>query len=127
MRTTIAILYLLFMVQKSSGQVFAFIQQEAGSNNNGQVTAWKYTVANKVFGELLRARGDFRMQAPTLVMNKRERYVAWMDPDQVQIGLEEKAYDICATFGKDSLNALAALLAHELTHYYEKHDWSRHF
>jgi tetratricopeptide (TPR) repeat protein len=29
--------------------------------------------------------------------------------------------------GADSLNAMAALLAHEITHYYENHDWSRNF
>lgn len=45
-----------------------------------------------------------------------------MDPDKIQIGLEEKAYDICISFGADSLNALAALLGHELVHYFEKHD-----
>lgn len=108
-------------------QVFAFIQNTSGLNHGMPVTGYKYEVANRVFTALLKARGDYRLQTPTLVMNTRERYVAWMDPDNIQIGLEEKAYDVCVAFGKDSLIALAALLSHELTHYYEKHDWSRHF
>lgn len=127
MRVSLAFLALIVSLQVAQAQVFAFVQSKEGSNSTESVVNYKYTVANKVFGELLRARGDFRLQAPTLVMNKRERYVAWMDPEQVQIGLEEKAYNICISFGRDSLNALAALLAHEVTHYYEKHDWNRHF
>ena len=62
-----------------------------------------------------------------LVLNKKDGYIASFNPDKIQVVLDEKAYDICVSFGKDSLNALAALLAHELIHYYEKHDWSRHF
>ncbi len=36
-------------------------------------------------------------------------------------------YDVCTQFGADSLSAIATILAHELTHYYENHDWSRNF
>ncbi|MBL7825874.1 MAG: hypothetical protein JNJ57_04530 [Saprospiraceae bacterium] len=109
------------------GQVFAFIQGDDQTGSDEKVKGYKYQVTNQVFSALLKARGDYRLQAPELVMSKKQRYVAWMNPDLVQIGLEEKAYDICVSFGKDSLNALAALLSHELTHYYEKHDWNRHF
>ena len=126
-QTAIVITLVLGALLPLQAQVFAFIQNTNGLNNGTPVTGYKYEVANRVFTALLKARGDFRLQAPALVMNTRERYVAWMDPDNIQIGLEEKAYNICMSFGKDSLNALAALLSHELTHYYEKHDWSRHF
>jgi tetratricopeptide (TPR) repeat protein len=108
-------------------QTFAFLLNSKGKIALKPGAAYKYEVAKTVFDELLHARGDLRQQAPELTMNDGERFVAWMDPVRVQIGIEEKAYDICAGFGPDSLNALAALLAHELTHYYEKHDWSRNF
>ncbi len=107
--------------------VFAYVQNTRGKIAVKPASAYKYEIANTVFKQLLRTRGDLRQQAPVLTMNDGERYVAWMDPVNVQIGIEEKAYDVCTRFGADSLNALAALLAHELTHYYEKHDWSRNF
>jgi hypothetical protein len=108
-------------------QVFAFVQNQTGKAALRPTSTYKYDLARAVFDDLLRARGDLRQQAPAFIMNDGERYVAWMDPQNVHIGLEEKAYDVCVRFGPDSLNALAALLAHELTHYYEKHDWSRNF
>lgn len=108
-------------------QEFAFVPGFSGSESPDRLGGYKKAVAQKVFETLLHARGDYRLQPPTLVLSKRMRNMAAFNPDQVEIILEEKAYDVCASFGKDSLNALAALLAHELTHYYEKHDWSRHF
>lgn len=118
---------LLAVSFQTTAQEFAFAPNAGGGEFLERVGGYKLSVAQKVFDALLNARGDFRMQKPTLVMNQKEGDVACFVPDKVQIILDEKAYDVCATFGKDSLNALAALLAHELIHYYEKHDWSRHF
>jgi len=87
----------------------------------------KYQVTHKVLMNLIKAKGDRRMPIPTLRISNSERYVAYAKPKDAIICLEEKAYDICTGFGKDSLNAIAALLAHELTHYYEKHNWTSHF
>jgi tetratricopeptide (TPR) repeat protein len=107
--------------------VFAFVQNKSGKVGLGAATTYKYDVTNAVFQTLLRTRGDIHQVPPALVMNNGEQYIAWMNPTGVQIGLEERAYDVCAALGADSLNALAVLLAHELTHYYEKHDWNRNF
>jgi hypothetical protein len=126
-RSLFLLFALLATANIAAAQAFAFVQNTQATGTETPVPAYKLQVASRVFEQLLQARGDLRQQVPGLTMNRRQRYVAWMDPDQVQIGLEEKAYDICASFGKDSLHALATLLAHELTHYYEKHDWSRHF
>ncbi|PSJ72272.1 hypothetical protein C7N43_35065 [Sphingobacteriales bacterium UPWRP_1] len=35
--------------------------------------------------------------------------------------MSERAYDICVGMGKDSLNALAVILSHELAHHYKGH------
>lgn len=107
--------------------IFAYVQNRNGKQPGAGVPEYKVAVVQWVYRKLLDARGDFRMPAPELVMNDGRLYVAWMNPKKEQVGLEEKAYDICTTFGADSLNALAALLAHELIHYYEKHNWTRHF
>ena len=89
--------------------------------------SYQYKVAKQVFDQLISAKGDKRLQVPEFVMSKKERYVAWMNGKKAQIGLEEKAYEICVSYGKDSLNAMAALLGHEIIHYYEKHNWGSEF
>lgn len=107
--------------------VFAYVRNSQGQAARGNVAGYKYEVAAGIFNRLVQARGDFRQPAPDFVMNDGRRNMAWMNPKKRQIGLEEAAYDLCTTFGPDSLNALAALLAHEVIHYYEKHDWTRQF
>lgn len=87
----------------------------------------KYRIAKKVYERLVQAKGDFRYPIPNFVMSRDERMVAWMNYGAVQIGLEEKAYDVCAAFGPLQDAAIATLLGHELTHYYEKHAWRRGF
>lgn len=118
-----------FLPALCEAQVYAFAPGLAGggSDDGAKVSTHKINTAQRVFDALLRARADFRMQPPTLMLSKKEGHIACFLPDKLQVVLDEKAYDLCATFGKDSLNALAALLSHELIHYYEKHDWSRHF
>lgn len=39
------------------------------------------------------------------------------------IEIDEKLINICFSMGKDSLNALAIILSHELAHYYNDHEW----
>lgn len=88
---------------------------------------YKYQVAKKVFDKLVRAKGDKRLRSPDFTMGTKKRYVAWMNGKKGQIGIEEAAYDICVQYGEDSLNAIAALLGHEIIHYYEKHSWGNEF
>lgn len=87
----------------------------------------RYVVAKRVFDDLVEAKGVKNMSVPQFRLVQSERNVAWSKLQETEIGLEEKAYDICRSFGKDSLNALAAILSHELTHYYEKHGWTELF
>ena len=88
---------------------------------------YQYDVAKRVMDDLIEAKGVKNMAIPMLKMTNATRRVAYAKPSKAIIGLEKKAYEICTSFGKDSLNALAALLAHELTHYYEKHEWKDQF
>lgn len=43
------------------------------------------------------------------------------------IQIDEAFYKICQTFGKDSLNALAIVLSHELTHHFNDHTFCRDY
>lgn len=111
----------------SQAGIFAFANKASAGSKRGAVSNYKFETASMVFDSLVAGLGDSRLLEPSLVMNSKTQYVAWSWPERAEICLEERAYDICATFGADSLNALAALLSHELVHYYEKHDWTRHF
>jgi tetratricopeptide (TPR) repeat protein len=90
---------------------------------------YKYQTTQRVFNDLLKGWSDNQMQTPQLVMNKGRQFIAWMDPTERTIGVEERAYDVCTQFGKDSLHALAALLAHEIIHYYyyDQSEWAQQF
>jgi len=46
---------------------------------------------------------------------------------QSMIKVDEAFYKICQTFGKDSLNVLAIVLSHELTHYFNDHTFCRDY
>ncbi len=89
--------------------------------------SYKYEVTKAVFDQLVEASGNSNMIRPRLEISPVPRMIAAANGDEAVILLEEKAYDICASFGADSLNALATLLGHELIHYYEKHNWEDHF
>lgn len=92
------------------------------------IPAYKLNTVRAVFSQLKNAKGDFRSRRPTLKFVKDSGggpAVAY--PKSGLILIEEKLYDICTGFGKDSLNALAHILGHELVHCYEKHTWEDYF
>ncbi len=125
-------LFLLLMIAgnvlSAQDSLFAYGRSRLSSRfAPKKLSNYKFKVSKQLYKELIQARGDSRMDVPEFVMNTGKQYIAWMNPIKKEIGLEEKAYDLCTQLGADSLNAMAALIAHEITHYYEKHDWSRHF
>lgn len=86
-----------------------------------------YAKALEVYERLVKARGDYRLPPPTFTMRKMRSNLAFMDYQRMEITLEEDAYKVCQSFGKDADAAVAFLLGHELTHWYEKHAWRRDF
>jgi hypothetical protein len=79
-----------------------------------------------VYQNLLAAYADAR-PAPDLVLipkTTRQGAIAQYIPGlKPTIKIDDKLVDICSSLGKDSLNALALLLSHELAHYYQNHSW----
>lgn len=92
-----------------------------------KIDSVQYRKVLNIYNKLVQARGDFRFPVPSFNLISEERRVAGIDYDQLNIVLEEKALGVCNTFGTESDAAIAFLLAHELTHYYEKHAWRRSF
>lgn len=79
-----------------------------------------YDRVEKIYNDLVNTRGDFRYPVPTLFLKDQEGFAAYIDYNHNHIVLEKKAFDTCLPYGDA---AIAFLLGHELTHYYEKHAW----
>lgn len=112
---------------QGQANIFAYGKSVGAKYLPKEVGGYKYEVAKTVYDQLIQTQANLSQQAPDFIMNDGTGLIAWMDPYKLEIGIEEKAYDVCASFGPDSLNALATLLAHEIIHHYEKHDWVRQF
>lgn len=70
-----------------------------------------------------RAVGDFRKELPRLIVIDREKRVAAYRSGDNSLVIEKKAAQVCLNMGKDGDAALAFILGHELTHFYQNHDW----
>ena len=76
-----------------------------------------------VFNQLVSVYGSAKPQ-PKLEFVKEKLPIqpARYSPSPIpKIEIDVALYKICQTFDKDSLNALAVVLSHELTHYYNDH------
>lgn len=83
-----------------------------------------YQTIDKVYKKICKAAGDYRAELPQLVVMERVLRVASYRSYDNKLIVEKKAFDICQSLGKDKLeSALAFLIGHELTHFYQKHDW----
>jgi len=88
---------------------------------HGQI---KWTSVENVYKNLIVAIGDGSKIAPPIALSRTESRVAYYSPSRQTVYVEEKFLAVCATFGPDSLNALAFILGHELAHFYRNHGWA---
>lgn len=90
-------------------------QVQAGHKN------YKLRTVEKVLSNLYRAASVPQIHKPKIALVKGSSIGAVYVPGQNLIRIEEKLYDICVEFNKDSLNALAFVISHELSHAIQKH------
>jgi tetratricopeptide (TPR) repeat protein len=103
----------------------SFLPGEKGNlSRMSAVDQEKWTKAKKIYDRLIQEKGDYRFTVPKLMLRNEKSCVAEIDYKNNEIILEEKAYDVCDKLGEDFI---AFLLAHELTHYFEKHAWKNEF
>lgn len=77
-----------------------------------------------VFDQLVTAYGSARTQPELIVFQSSDRQIlpAKYEPSpKPKIQVDASLVSIFRVFGKDSLNALAVVLSHELAHYYSDH------
>lgn len=75
--------------------------------------------AERVLDKLYATAGNRRVTKPALRLTAENRKVAAYNPSKNTIFLDEKAYQICRAFGRDSLAALAFVIGHELAHAFQ--------
>ncbi len=76
-------------------------------------------VAQSVLDRLYAANGNYTFKKPKIVLSTENKKVAAFSPWKNTITLDQKMYDICRGFGRDSLAALAYIIGHELVHAYQ--------
>lgn len=77
-----------------------------------------------IFHQLTEAVGDQSRNLPTLKIRPGKSKVAAYSSEKNTIFIDQVALDICRQFGEQEASAIAFLIAHELTHFYQKHDWT---
>ncbi|GAB3515452.1 hypothetical protein [Emticicia fontis] len=87
---------------------------------------YKAGIVDKVFNDLNNTFGEYRGKLKVELVkdrNPKEPLIALYRPQDNKILISEELYDLCRTLKADSLNALAVILGHELSHHYLKHTW----
>jgi len=100
--------------------VISFVYSQSGHATNNLLNE---SNINRVFFKLTQAVGDNSRALPKIVIRPNKRFGASYRRSENTIFIDQAAIDICETFGVDAESALAFLMGHELTHYYQKHDW----
>ncbi|NBC08824.1 MAG: hypothetical protein GVY26_16660 [Bacteroidetes bacterium] len=118
----------LLLAQRNS-PIFSYVSKPSSLEEDMKaLTGDKYETARAIYEALVKARGDRRYPAPPFLMTKDVAHGAYLAAEASSIVLEEKAYDICMSFGgEEGVAAVASLLGHELIHFYEKHQWRTSF
>ena len=89
---------------------------------------YKHETVQRIFNDLKAAKGIFPHEEPKLVFepvfsSDVDFVFAYIDYAKSEIHLEEFVYDVCVhELGKDSLNGIAFMLGHELSHFLNRHD-----
>lgn len=89
-------------------------------------TPFDYKYAQDVFNKLIRTINQSSPAKPLLEVVPDPNMLA-VTSGNGRITVGYKLVDKCRSFGKDSSNAIAHVLSHELTHYYQNHFWSEQF
>ncbi len=77
--------------------------------------------AETILKNLYKQFGDTRIELPHIEIVNSEDFVAAYYPGSNKIQIEEKAMQICASFGSDKEAAIAFIIGHELAHAFQDH------
>ena len=80
-----------------------------------------------VFNQLVAAYGNTKSAPMLEFMNVTQKPTTPAFYKDKKIKVDLKFYQLCQTFGNDSLNALSIVISHELAHYYYDHNFCTDF
>lgn len=90
----------------------------------------KAELSEKIFKKICKTVKDTR-KAPTFnfIYNYRGKpyYNAYYSPSNNTINFGEGIFDLATKSGKDSLDVVATVMAHEIAHFYKDHGWAHAF
>ncbi len=90
------------------------------------IPAWSNNYCRDVFNRLVNSVSTVYGTRPTLTIVESNTLVAeTYNTGEVKVG--STLIELCRRFGKDSTNAIAHVLSHELAHYYQNHAWISNF
>lgn len=79
-----------------------------------------HIIAQNVLDNLYATSSDYRFSKPALAFTSAKQDVAYFLPSKNTLVVEEEAFKVCSKLGKDSINALAFIIGHELAHLYQE-------
>ena len=86
----------------------------------GNISAWSQDYCRDVFTRLVNSVSNVYSAKPTLTIVPSDYLVAeTYSTGEIKVG--SRLVDLCRRFGKDSTNAMAHILSHELAHFYQNH------
>ncbi len=77
-------------------------------------------IVELVLDRLYHNVGNYEVKMPQIRVTDSEEFAVAYHPKKNQILIEKKAIDVCRSFGKRSLDAMALMIGHELSHSYQK-------
>jgi tetratricopeptide (TPR) repeat protein len=90
-------------------------------------THYKYIIIKEICQKITEAQGK-QFKTPHLVVysidNNKQVIAQFKNTPIPTIYIDEKLYNLSRKFGKDSLDALACIIGHELAHLFEKHTFA---
>lgn len=90
----------------------------------------KFAIIQEVYNNVFNAMGMVETQPELILDDKRAASVAYLKRNKdgsKTLAVEDKAFDICMSFGDKSKEALAFLIGHELGHFKYNHHWGKDF
>lgn len=101
---------------------FVFKQEICGQKAHSKKTRPepKEVLLNRILGRLYESSGYRNFPIPKVVLVRSGEIAASYSYSGNLIKFEEKLYQICRSFGRDSMSAMAFILSHELYHAIEK-------
>ena len=80
-----------------------------------------------VFNQLVSAYGNAKSAPQVIFVSDQKSPAFYTTTPKPSIKIDLQLYELCQSFGKDSLSAVSIVISHELAHYYNDHTFCTDF